>query len=242
MVKWSDRCRQGALGLLVALSLMGTACLAPEEERKGFEGEYCAGSDELCQEGLLCRNSQCTPANPQVTTACEAICERFVGGCGRLERNCPDGDSAQCCRKACVATIAEWRQEAIESFKDCSVTTLTCDQAKGDDAATICYNNLPPLDEQKQLVCQRLQSRARALGNGATVVDAVGEECRIVGRTAPEAVWGKVAACDDMTSSNQAFAACLNESLQGLTLKRITVSAGSSMQPIPGDGAEPASP
>lgn len=196
--------------LVLGLALSGAiGCTAPEDEKLGFAGEFC-GSDVQCQDGLVCRNNLCQSANPQAASACEAICTRFVDSCGRVEASCASGDSVSCCRSSCTKTIELWRQEVITQFKDCAVTDLTCDEAKGADAINICYDRLPALPEDRQAICQRLRARASSIGNSDETAADLAEECRILGRTATLENWNKATVCDDASLTDSEFAACAN--------------------------------
>lgn len=184
-------------------------CTAPEDEKLGYTGEFC-GSDDQCQLGLVCRNNLCQSANPQATSACNAICTRFVDSCGRIEANCASGDSLSCCRSSCTKTIEPWRQEVITQFQGCAVTDLSCDEAKSADAINICYDRLPALPEDRQAICQRLRARASASGSSDAVAADLAEECRILGRTSTPENWDKAKTCDDASLTDAEFADCVN--------------------------------
>lgn len=196
--------------MLLGLSLSAlVGCTAPEADKLGFEGEFC-GSDDQCESTLVCRSNQCQPINPTATSACDAICERFVTSCGRQEEMCTSGDNLSCCRASCTATIASWRDDVIGLFRSCAVTTLSCEQAASADAINLCYDTLPEADAARQELCQYLRSKAQSVSGESVVADDVAEECRILARTGTDENWNKAAVCADASLTSEEFATCVN--------------------------------
>lgn len=178
------------------LLMMSTNCRPELEEktsvRLGYINEFCRVNGD-CFDPLVCEDNACQMLNTPGDISCADMCDRLVSECGRSEDDCEGS-----CRK----TIDGWSAEAINVFGQCTLgnTTppLTCALATEAEAPSFCYRQIP-LDQARQLRCDTFVDQARTYANGATEsqLTQLRQECYIIARTSPPAVWAETDKCDE---------------------------------------------
>lgn len=233
------------LGLLAATSLAG--CLANVEEKLGIVGEFCRVDDD-CATNLVCDNSVCRSnadtgplscdpnQEPAGTITCEQMCDRLTNECQRTEDNCVG---------TCKETVRCWSAEAVDVFGQCTLgmtePVLTCEQARSNEAPSICYRQIP-LPQDRKARCDKFVQQANSIATNATqdALDTLRGECYRLARTGTESTWALSEDCDNAIQpdlSTVEIVECFNQ-LFSLNPK-LEAAEMTMPDPDPGPGPDP---
>ena len=169
-----------ALLLGAALALGTAGCKDEIEAKQGAVDEFCAGSaDNVCREGLACKDNYCQRLGVMETDQCEMSCDHILS-CNADELNCVSN---------CETTVEYWRADAIDTFTGC-LTEQPCDSVGGVDWESVrqaCYQKIP-LDEVREDTCYRFQASAGECSDAddQTAITQMTKNCLQLARTRPE--------------------------------------------------------
>jgi hypothetical protein len=192
--------------LVVALSALSvsSACTADEEEKSGYDGEFCSKDDD-CRANHVCERGACVERATPQRVECQALCNKLNAECMRNESQC---------EARCVQTLAGWSAPALEAFGQCTLNELTCEQAAdGTAAATFCYRRIP-LDTARQARCDLFVTTAEFFGaaSNAASIERLFDRCYRLARTGTEENWSRTQVCQDLINdgTQREVADCLS--------------------------------
>ncbi len=136
---------------------------------------------------MCARLQSCEAPQPN----CLAQCEATIGG-------------------TCVDVPCPWSGAAVDAFGACLIEGLSCEEARRDDAPSLCYSRIP-IDSDRENLCQDFIGAASNCGASST--EALRQRCYLLGRTTSPASWTRTEACVARIEAGicENIAACLNE-------------------------------
>lgn len=208
--------------------LMTAACTADEQEKLGYDGEFCA-KDADCREAHICQRGACVETATPQRDECDALCGKLTS-CGRAEQDCSD---------RCVQTLIGWSEVALEAFSACTLNELTCEAAQdGQAAANFCYRKIP-LDPARQARCDAFDAAARTFDpDNEAQLSLLFDKCYRLARTGEESNWSRTNACQlliDAGDPADEVRKCLNRVF--VLDFRLAVTNGPEPEPAVGGGA-----
>ncbi len=195
------------LMILAVASLGLAACQAAMKTKQGALGEFCNNRDSDCRPGMICQDSVCVLANPQITDACQQVCDK-INNCALAERTN--------CINDCTNEIENWGDSVINTFSQCVVSDLTCSElgSTANDAAQTCYDRLP-LDEQRVQRCRDFVNQIESCRPNADT-SSFQSDCIYRARTASADTWSKTDQCADAAQFGdcEQTVSCVNDVFQ----------------------------
>lgn len=183
-------------GAVVALTL---SCQAPLEQKKGYQGDFCNGNNDHCQDGLVCRDGVCT-SNNNAPDVCDTVCAKYA--------ECSLGVGS--CRPSCLKTLREWSEENTSRYETCH-EQLQCSTLEGrDDPWNYCYQQLPPAPDSRLDVCDRFERKSRDCFSSGNIerdgrIDNMKGACKAEARTVGTTTWDKVEVCSEQNDCRTLF-------------------------------------
>ena len=187
--------RLWAMLLLVTVSA-ALGCRADDNVKQGYDGEFCNDRDDDCRDGHICQDGVCRSTEVAGVT-CGQMCQRLED-CQTGEPNC-EADCRATIQGTCQTLACPWSPEAVESFGDCIISELTCDEARGNDAPQECYRRIPISDERAGR-CDAFIAAADRCNPGVTTTD-LRNRCFLLGRTSTLESWSRTDPCVDRVAA-----------------------------------------
>ncbi|MBA2664959.1 MAG: hypothetical protein H0U74_21915 [Bradymonadaceae bacterium] len=165
---------------MTALTTVG--CRADEEVKQGYEGELCFASSD-CRQGFMCNEFSVCSTLEIGALSCDTLCARMDACEAPQER----------CAEACRNTVQGWSEQAFESFGECILTGLSCEEMRTEYAPQVCYERVP-LSAERDARCGSFIDAVKSCDASASTI-ALRNSCRLIARTRTDELWKNTDAC-----------------------------------------------
>lgn len=184
--------------LLMAVggAIVAGSCQAPLEQKRGYVGDFCNGSDEECRKGLVCEDGVCKSVN-NAKDVCDVVCRKYA--------QCNVG--VESCQPACLKTLSEWTKKKTSQYRDCH-STSQCSRFKNRNRPwNYCFNQLPPAPQSRVSACNKISSQSKKCLNARNIdpkgrIKNLKRACKTEARTVSDERWKKNKRCKEQKNDS----------------------------------------